>query len=132
MYKKSCECLLKSSIFSIRKIKKLILQPSLSFSFAILVLYNFQNYTILGQGIPAHFQNPKKAILSMYCEQFLPFNFRTYSQQDAFYKTERGGGSGSSEVLKQACLSEVYGRKPEDSHVELTFPRKMHISGSTI
>ena len=68
----------------------------------------------------------------MYREQFLPFNFRTYSQQDAFYKTERGGGSGSSEVLKQACLSEVYGRKPEDSHVELTFPRKMHIYGSTI
>ena len=69
----------------------------------------------------------------MYCEQFLPFNFRTYPQQDTFYKTERGGGSGSSEMLKQACLSEVYGRKPEDSHVELTFPRrKIHISGSTI
>ena len=61
----------------------------------------------------------------MYCEQFLPFNFRTYPQQDTFYKTERGGGSGSSEMLKQACLSEVYGRKPEDSHVELTFPRKI-------
>jgi hypothetical protein len=65
-------------------------------------------------------------------EQLLPFNFRSYPQQDAFYETEHGGDSGSLEVSKQACLSEVYGRRSEDSHVELTFPRKMYITGSII